>query len=101
MTSQLSLLELQQENDRLQSELTELRSRSVRETDSRYDSLQQSEAQNHKAPLLSTVAQIANLLLRSQDYITVLPDVVRYWGKKGAIAISYCNPGKYNRSGSM
>ncbi|MEO0377322.1 MAG: PAS domain S-box protein, partial [Cyanobacteria bacterium P01_A01_bin.17] len=34
-----------------------------------------------RAKLLSTVAQVANLLLRSQDYTTVMPDVVRLLGE--------------------
>jgi signal transduction histidine kinase/PAS domain-containing protein len=96
--SNQSLAQLQQENERfaaqcehltlkcehLQAELTELRSR--------YTSLHQSESQNHQAPLLSTVAQIANLLLRSPDYTTVLPDVVRLLGE--AVGSDRCSIGQ-------
>jgi GAF domain-containing protein len=59
--------------DRLQAELTDLQLR--------YETLQQAEAQNRQASLLSTVAQVANLLLRSPDYTTALPDVVRLLGE--------------------
>ncbi|NER80525.1 MAG: GAF domain-containing protein, partial [Leptolyngbya sp. SIO1D8] len=38
-------------------------------------------AAQERANLLSTVAQVANLLLRSQDYTTVFPDVVRLLGE--------------------
>lgn len=38
-------------------------------------------AATERANLLSTVAQVANLLLRSQDYNMVLPDVVRLLGE--------------------
>jgi PAS domain S-box-containing protein len=38
-------------------------------------------AAQERAKLLSTVAQVANLLLRSPDYTTVLPDVVRLLGE--------------------
>ena len=38
-------------------------------------------AAQERAELLSTVAQVANLLLRSPDYTTVLPDVVRLLGE--------------------
>ncbi|MGL4618928.1 GAF domain-containing protein [Chroococcidiopsis sp.] len=67
------LAQLQQENDRLQSELIQQRQEC--------DRLRQSEARSRQASLLSTVAQIANLLLRSPDRTTVLPDVVRLLGK--------------------
>ncbi|MFG6107762.1 GAF domain-containing protein [Leptothoe sp. EHU-05/26/07-4] len=79
-----SIADLQRENERLttqcqqlDAELTELRQR--------YERGRQSEARDHaaeeRAKLLSTVAQVANLLLRSQDYTTVLPDVVRLLGE--------------------
>jgi PAS domain-containing protein len=68
-----SLVELQQENDRLQAELAQLRQEN--------DRLRQSEARSRQTPLLSTVATVANLLLRSPDYNTVLPDVVRLLGE--------------------
>jgi hypothetical protein len=68
-----SSLQLQQENDRLQSELIQLRSEC--------DRLRKSEAQKGQATLLSTVAQVANLLLKSPDYNTVLSDVVRLLGE--------------------
>lgn len=38
-------------------------------------------AAQERARLLSTIAQVANLLLRSPDYTTVLPDVVRLLGE--------------------
>ncbi|WP_059000141.1 GAF domain-containing protein [Leptolyngbya sp. NIES-2104] len=38
-------------------------------------------ATQERARLLSTIAEVANLLLRSPDYITVLPDVVRLLGE--------------------
>ena len=38
-------------------------------------------AAQERAKLLSTVAQVANLLLRSQDYTAVLPEVVRLLGE--------------------
>lgn len=38
-------------------------------------------AAQERARLLSTVAQVANLLLRSSDYTAVLPDVVRRLGE--------------------
>jgi signal transduction histidine kinase/PAS domain-containing protein len=38
-------------------------------------------ATQERAKLLSTIAQVANLLLRSPDYITVFPEVVRLLGK--------------------
>ncbi len=39
------------------------------------------EAEQERNRLLSTVAQVANLLLRSPDYTIVLPDVVRLLGE--------------------
>lgn len=41
----------------------------------------ETESQSQPALLLSTIAQVANLLLRSPDYTTVLPDVVRLLGE--------------------
>ncbi|NJL22361.1 MAG: GAF domain-containing protein [Leptolyngbyaceae cyanobacterium SM1_3_5] len=38
-------------------------------------------AAQERARLLSTIAQVANLLLRSPDYTTVLPDVLRMLGE--------------------
>jgi signal transduction histidine kinase/PAS domain-containing protein len=45
------------------------------------DRLRQSTARDRQASLLSTIAQVANRLLRSPDYTTVLPDVVRMLGE--------------------
>jgi PAS domain S-box-containing protein len=73
MTFKLSLLKLQQENDRLQSELAQLRKEC--------DRLRQTEAKSRQTHLLSTVAQVSNFLLRSQDYTTVILDVVRLLGE--------------------
>ncbi|KAM3109785.1 GAF domain-containing protein [Phormidesmis sp. 146-33] len=38
-------------------------------------------AAQERAQLLSTIAEVANLLLKSSDYTTVLPDVVRLLGE--------------------
>jgi predicted nuclease with TOPRIM domain len=75
-----AIAQLQQENDRLTSQCDRLQAE-LTDLQSRYEMLQQSEAQNHQAPLLSVVSQVANLLLRSQDYTTVLRDVVRLLGE--------------------
>lgn len=42
---------------------------------------QREQAAQERAKLLSTIAQVANLLLRSPDYTIVLPDVVRLLGE--------------------
>ncbi|GAP98049.1 histidine kinase [Leptolyngbya sp. NIES-2104] len=42
---------------------------------------EQERAAQERANLLGTIAQVANLLLRSPDYTTVLPDVVRLLGE--------------------
>lgn len=42
---------------------------------------QRHRAAQERARLLSAIAQVANLLLRSPDYTTVLPDVVRLLGE--------------------
>jgi signal transduction histidine kinase len=72
--------QLQQENDRyaaqcerLSAELAQLRQENER--------LCQMQMRSQQTPLLSTVAQVANLLLRTPDYTTVLPDVVRLLGE--------------------
>ena len=43
--------------------------------------IERDRAAQERVNLLSTVAQVANLLLRSQDYTTVLPNVVRLLGE--------------------
>jgi PAS domain-containing protein len=45
------------------------------------DRLRQSTAQERQASLLSTIAQVANRLLRSPDYTAVLADLVRLLGE--------------------
>lgn len=52
----------------------------------------QERAAQERARLLSTVAQVANLLLRSPDYTTVLPDVVRLLGE--AVGSDRCGIGQ-------
>jgi PAS domain S-box-containing protein len=84
MTFKLSLFKLQQENDRLQSELAQLRKEC--------DRLRQTEAKSRQTHLLSTVAQVSNFLLRSQDYTTVLLDVVRLLGE--AVGSDRCSIGR-------
>ncbi|WP_088892347.1 GAF domain-containing protein [Leptolyngbya ohadii] len=55
--------------------------------------LQEKErAAQNRAQLLSTIAQVANLLLRSSDYTTVLPDVVRLLGE--AVGSDRCTVGQ-------
>jgi GAF domain-containing protein len=78
--------EVQQENDRLQAELAQLRQENERlhQSESRYRQLFENapdRTAQERAKLLSTVVQVANLLLRSPDYSTVLPNVVRLLGE--------------------
>ena len=53
--------------------------------------VQQALSQN-RTTLLNTIAQVANLLLRSPDYTTVLPDVVQLLGK--AVGSDRCGIGQ-------
>jgi PAS domain S-box-containing protein len=53
------------------------------------DRLRQSEAKDPQAQLLSTIAQVANLLLRSTDYTIILPDVMRLLGE--AVGCDRCS----------
>jgi GAF domain-containing protein len=64
----------------LETELTEARSHLVM-LQQECDRLRQSETKYRQAQLLSTIAQVANLLLRSPDYTTVLPDVLWLLGE--------------------
>jgi signal transduction histidine kinase len=64
-TSQFTIC--QQENDHLRAELAQLR--------------QEQESLRKRDRLLSTIAQVTNLLLRSQNYQAVLPEVVRLLGE--------------------
>ena len=56
-------------------------------------------AAQERAQLFSTVAQAANLLLRSQDYITVLPEVVRLLGEAVGSDRAVVTRNSTNRSG--
>jgi PAS domain S-box-containing protein len=70
---------LEQENARLRSLCATQRSH-LETLQQENDRLQKSAGQE-RAQLLSTIAQVANLLLKSPDYTTVLPDVVRLLGE--------------------
>ena len=97
-------IELQQENQRLQTELAQLRqdyenlaidSDRLRQSEARYRQIFENASdpsalfraqqalphERERAKLLSAIAQVANRLLRSPDYTTVLPDVVRLLGE--------------------
>lgn len=75
---------LEQENKELKLQIVNLQQKFAR-LDAEL-SLGQAHSQpkfsdRERACLLSTIAQVANLLLRSPDYITVLPEVVRLLGE--------------------
>jgi signal transduction histidine kinase len=53
---------------------------------------QEQEPLRKREQLLSTIAQVANLLLRSQDYQSVLPEVVRLLGE--AVGSDRCGVGQ-------
>ncbi len=53
----------------------------VAELEAENQRLRQVKSEHQPASLLSTVARVANLLLRSSDYIAVLPKVVRLLGE--------------------
>lgn len=83
MTYQSSA-KLQQENQRLQAELTEMRSRyeSLEQLQGRYQQIEvQEKLATERSHLLKATAQVANLLLRTPDCTTVLADVVRILGE--------------------
>lgn len=64
-----------------QSQASEERYRQLFENDPIHKLPQQEQAAQERANLLNTTAQVANLLLRSPDYTSVLPDVVRLLGE--------------------
>jgi hypothetical protein len=72
---------LEQKNSRLEAELISLQIHSVPEAELQHDALHQSQEQDRQASLLLSIATVANLLLRSPNYATVLPNVVRLLGK--------------------
>lgn len=69
---------------------TALTKRSVFEGESQsiYETKPRPKPQNRQASLLSTIAQVANLLLRSQDYTSVLSDVAQLLGE--AVECDHC-----------
>jgi hypothetical protein len=71
---QARVAELEQENGSLKEKLCQCLCRREARSQTAAD------AESRQASLLSTVAQVANLL-RSPDYTTVLPDVVRLLGE--------------------
>jgi signal transduction histidine kinase/PAS domain-containing protein len=83
---QARVAELEQENDFLKEGLRQC----LRREESRSQTA--ADAESRQDPLLSTVAQVANLLLRSQDYTMVLPDVVRLLGE--AVGSDRCGIGQ-------
>jgi signal transduction histidine kinase/PAS domain-containing protein len=83
--SELSILvPCRQQVEQLESELAQLRLE--------YDRLRQAEGKSYQTHLFTTVAQVANLLLRSSDYITVLPDAMRLLGE--AVGSDRCGIGQ-------
>jgi PAS domain S-box-containing protein len=72
------MCELQQENDRLRAELARLR--------------QVQEPLQKRNRWLTTIAEVSNLLLRSRDYESVLPEVVRLLGE--AVGSDRCGIGQ-------
>jgi signal transduction histidine kinase/PAS domain-containing protein len=72
------MCELQQENDRLRAELAQLR--------------QFQEPLQKRNLWLTTIAEVSNLLLRSRDYQSVLPEVVRLLGE--AVGSDRCGIGQ-------
>ncbi|MBE9139789.1 GAF domain-containing protein [Nodosilinea sp. LEGE 07088] len=78
--SHSTFAQLQQENDRLITERDRLQSE-LAQLKQDNDRLRQPRSQSQQASLLGAIAEVANLLLRSPDYTTVLPDVVRLLGE--------------------
>jgi len=94
-TDQAELSLCQQRVTMLEAELAQARSRLLtlrQESDlTEMDQVPQTHLQE-RTQLLSMIAQVANLLLRSPDYMAVLPDVVRLLGE--AVGSDRCGIGQ-------